>query len=123
MENPTLCSTDIIPIINEAWILSFARVQNNKKAISKRGWGPMNRNLLLNKNLLQTMTEPDRELFKLSLGQPLKFSMIGSYDLIILMNLDVKLERRHSKRSKKSGKLNKRSYSRLGRRKKLNMSP
>jgi len=70
MENPTLCSTDIIPIINEAWTLSFARVQNNKKAISERGWGPLNRNLLLYKELLQTMTKADRETFKLPLNRP-----------------------------------------------------
>ena len=80
MENPTLCSTDIVPIINEAWTLSFARVQNNKKAISERGWGPLNRNLLLYKELLQTMTEADRETFKLPLSRPPE-ALASSIDL------------------------------------------
>ena len=70
IDNPTLCSTDIIPMINEAWTLSFARVQNNRKAISKRGWGSLNGNLLLYKELLPTMTKPDRESFKLQLSRP-----------------------------------------------------
>ena len=70
IDNPTLCSTDLIPMINEAWTLSFARVQNNKKAISERGWCPLNRNLLLYKELLQIMTEADRETFKLPLSRP-----------------------------------------------------
>ena len=41
-----------------------------KKAISEQGWGPLNRNLLLSKELLLTMTEADRETFKLPLNRP-----------------------------------------------------
>ena len=70
IQNPTLCSTDIVPLINEAWSKSFARVNNNKKAISKRGWGPLNRNLLLYKELLYTMTLSDSESFNLPLNRP-----------------------------------------------------
>ena len=69
IDNPTLSSTDIIPIVNEAWSLSFARVYNNTKAISERGWGPLNRNLLTYKELLQTMTKIDRDSFKLPLSR------------------------------------------------------
>ena len=70
IDNPTLCSTDIIVITNEACTLSFARVQNNRKAISKQGWDSLNRNLLLHKELLSTTTKPDRESFKLPLSRP-----------------------------------------------------
>ena len=37
MSNPSLCSTDIMTLVNEAWELSFERVELNKKAISERG--------------------------------------------------------------------------------------
>ena len=59
----SLCSTDIIPLVNIAWELSFARVNLNKKAIAERGWGPLNRNLLLYKEIQDTMTKSEREFF------------------------------------------------------------
>ncbi len=46
---------DIIPLVNEAWKVSFARVGDNLKAISERGWGPLNRNLLLYKDIQNSM--------------------------------------------------------------------
>ena len=70
IQNPTLCSTDIVPLINEAWSKSFTRVNNNKKAISECGWGPLNRNLLLHKELHYTMTQSDREALNLPLNRP-----------------------------------------------------
>ena len=48
--------TDMMPIINDAWKKSFARVNMNKNAISDRGWNPLNRALLLNDELRATMT-------------------------------------------------------------------
>ena len=33
----TLLPTDLMPLINKAWVKSFARVDKNKKAIAERG--------------------------------------------------------------------------------------
>ena len=43
-------------IVNYAWESFVAQVETNKVAIAKRGWFPMNRNLLLNAQLRSTMT-------------------------------------------------------------------
>jgi len=32
--------TDIVGLVSKAWKLSFARVNNNQKAVASRGWGP-----------------------------------------------------------------------------------
>jgi hypothetical protein len=37
---------DIVSIIDNAWRQSFARVQSNKRAISRCGWHPLNRALV-----------------------------------------------------------------------------
>jgi len=47
-------------MINYAWDLSFKRVEPNKIAISERGWGPLNRNLMLDKQLRSTMTAAEK---------------------------------------------------------------
>ena len=52
-------ATDLMPIINEAWRKSFARVRKNKNAIWGRGWNPPNRALLLNNELCATMTRKE----------------------------------------------------------------
>jgi hypothetical protein len=46
--------SDIVPIVNNAWKQSFARVGPNKRAISRRGWQPLNRGLLQNPEVLKT---------------------------------------------------------------------
>jgi hypothetical protein len=46
-----LTGEDIIPLVNIAWRRSFANVGTNKKAIATRGWNPLNRNLLLHKEI------------------------------------------------------------------------
>ena len=38
--------SDIIPIVNYAWAISFNNVPTNKKAIRDRGWDPLNKILL-----------------------------------------------------------------------------
>jgi len=53
-------TTDIMLMINYAWDLSFKRVEPNKIAISERGWGPLNRNLMLDKQLRSTMTAAEK---------------------------------------------------------------
>jgi hypothetical protein len=50
--NQSLLVTDIVPIVKTAFSKSFANVQNTKKAIAERGWGPaLNYRLLLDKSL------------------------------------------------------------------------
>jgi len=55
-EDSSLRSTDLMPLINFVWANSFARVEQNKKAIVDRGWNPLNYNLLTNSELRATMT-------------------------------------------------------------------
>jgi hypothetical protein len=45
---------DITYIVRQAWASSFARIDNNKKAIAERGWGPMNFNCLLHPEIEAT---------------------------------------------------------------------
>ena len=47
--------SDIVPIVNNAWKQSFARVPSNQRAISRRGWQPLNRGLLKNQEVLKTL--------------------------------------------------------------------
>jgi hypothetical protein len=51
--NIPICLTgeDIVPLINAAWDKSFGNVKTNKKAIAVRGWNPLNKNLLLHKEI------------------------------------------------------------------------
>uniref|UniRef100_A0A7S4UP82 Uncharacterized protein n=1 Tax=Paramoeba aestuarina TaxID=180227 RepID=A0A7S4UP82_9EUKA len=51
---PIIQKTDIIPLINLAWDQSFAKVRSNRKAISDRGWNPLNRALLTHPVILKT---------------------------------------------------------------------
>jgi hypothetical protein len=49
-----LTGEDIVPLVNYAWDTTFANVRTNKKAIAVRGWNPLNRNLLLDKEICTT---------------------------------------------------------------------
>jgi hypothetical protein len=49
--------TNIMVIVNDAWVQSFVRVNTNKKALAKRGWFPYNHILLDHPDLRTTMTE------------------------------------------------------------------
>ena len=60
MINPTIEPWDIINIVNTAWDESFGRVTTNKKAISERGWGPFNRNLMTYTIIRATITEEEK---------------------------------------------------------------
>ena len=62
LKNPSIQPTDLMPLINDAWKASFARIDKNKKAICDRGWYPYNRMLLLGKKLRETMTTEDKVL-------------------------------------------------------------
>ena len=56
LQNEGIVDTDLMPLINQAWDKSFARVEKNKNAISDRGWNPLNKCLLLDQTLRSTMT-------------------------------------------------------------------
>ena len=56
---PTIEPYKIIVLINLAWQRSFGRPVSNRKAIAERGWGPLNRCLLLDKAIRGTMTDEE----------------------------------------------------------------
>ena len=56
-----LVPTDIIPMVNKAWDVSFGCEIANKKAVCDRGWFPYNRNLLNNEDLRMKMTKEDKK--------------------------------------------------------------
>ena len=51
MNNTNLNKSVVIPIVNYCWDRSFARVDTNRKAITQRGWNPLNYALLDSPNL------------------------------------------------------------------------
>lgn len=59
-QDSSLRPTDLMPLINIAWERSFARVEQNKRAIVERGWNPLNYNLLTNSELRATMTVAEK---------------------------------------------------------------
>ena len=59
MDVPSIQSSDIMPIINYAWDQSFVRIDESKKAISDRGWAPLNYNLLTHEQIIPTMTKSE----------------------------------------------------------------
>jgi hypothetical protein len=61
MTDVDLVPTDIIPLVNYAWECSFCKVESNKRAICDCGWYPLNRCLLLEPVLRETMTQKDIE--------------------------------------------------------------
>ena len=65
MDKPELVATDIIPMVNYAWSQSFVRVEKNLKAITDRGWNPLNYALLTDKQIQATMTELESKSFAL----------------------------------------------------------
>mmetsp|Transcript_19133 Transcript_19133/g.27550 ORF Transcript_19133/g.27550 Transcript_19133/m.27550 type:complete len:177 (-) Transcript_19133:603-1133(-) len=70
--SPALLKTDIIPIINLAWNQSFSRIDSNKKAISDRGWNPLNRALLKDPAIMKTrvLVQNDNQQAKSRLDPP-----------------------------------------------------
>jgi hypothetical protein len=57
MTSIKLRKTDIIPMIMSAYHKSFGHTPNNKKAIAKRGWNPLNRACLLNAEVMDKKGE------------------------------------------------------------------
>ena len=60
LQNDGIIDTDLMPLINEAWEKSFARVDKNRNAIADRGWNPLNKALLLDPTLRSTMTANEK---------------------------------------------------------------
>jgi hypothetical protein len=46
--------SDVVKLVKEAWHVSFAREETNRKAVLQRGWGPraLNYNVLLHPEIL-----------------------------------------------------------------------
>ena len=59
-----LLTTDIIPLINKAWGKSFSELESNKKSIAECGWFPYNQNILMHKQICDTMTMKEIETDK-----------------------------------------------------------
>ena len=81
MPRLTIEVQEIMILVNYAWEESFARAETNKTAIAERGWFPLNRCLLLDKQLRSTMTvkEHEEEAIK---GILLPFIASDSYAVI-----------------------------------------
>jgi hypothetical protein len=54
--------TDIIPLVNYAYPLSFGIIERGKKATLFRGWGPLNYYLLQNPDILSTKAKSAEEI-------------------------------------------------------------
>ena len=57
----TIPPHEIVPMVNYAWAHSFARYAKNKKAISDRGWNPLNCILLTDGVIMRSMTAQEKE--------------------------------------------------------------
>ena len=110
IDSPAILPTDIIPIVNYAWERSFVKVDNNKKAITARGWGPLNYNLLINSQIQPTTSNSEmihrRSLLKIQLDSSFAnqqssttsdtLVMINSSSLSDLTNDDLVMNYIHS---------------------------
>jgi hypothetical protein len=47
--------TDIVPLVSLSWFKSFGLIENAQKAISQRGWGPLNFVLLDHPDVRSTL--------------------------------------------------------------------
>ena len=56
-QNIHLTRTDIVPLVNVTWHQAFGDIEGNCKAMTERGWGPFNKNLLLHPLIRSNMTE------------------------------------------------------------------
>ena len=59
-----MINADNIPLVNRARNASFVQIDKNKKAIAEQGWGELNQNLLLYKEILNIMTKEDTLTFE-----------------------------------------------------------
>jgi hypothetical protein len=53
-----------VKLVKEAWKVSFARVEMNRKAVLHRGWGPkaLNMNVLKNPEIMATVPNVSKDL-------------------------------------------------------------
>jgi hypothetical protein len=59
-----------VKLVKEAWKVSFARVEMNRKAVLHRGWGPkaLNMNVLKNPEIMATVPNVSKDLMGRSQG-------------------------------------------------------
>ena len=60
LQNDGMIDTDLMPLINEVWEKIFAQVDKNWNTIADRGWNPLNKALLLDPILRNTMTSNEK---------------------------------------------------------------
>ena len=78
MPRRTIEVTEIMILINYAWSVSFTKISSNKKAISERGWNPLNQNIFLDTAVRVTMTKLEIETEKES-GILIPYTLTGNY--------------------------------------------
>jgi hypothetical protein len=49
--------TNVIPLVNKAWAMSFGDAMKGHKALADRGWNPLNRSLLATESVLKTTSQ------------------------------------------------------------------
>ena len=59
IDSPSILPTDIMHIVNYLRGRSFTKIQNNKMAITTRGWGPLSYNLLTNSQIQPVRTKSE----------------------------------------------------------------
>jgi len=83
---------DVVLLVHKAWVVSFARVDPNKKAIAERVWGPLNYALLdnpeLNKNANKQRIVQAYEQLNLTGDVPTDINGLNTEDEISCMLLD-----------------------------------
>lgn len=94
---PTITKTDVIPLVNRCWAASFARTENNKKAIADRGWGPLNFAQLANPEIIATKPKgennDDDDNINFGSNQPLTLEQLNTGEAPVLKQFDRFLQR------------------------------
>ena len=92
---------NIMIIVNYAWSVSFANISYNKKDIAKRGWRPLNCNIVLDTAVRVNMTKTDIETEKKS-GIVIPYNLTDNYVELdeLLPTLDIQYLSRNTTLSK-----------------------
>ena len=78
MSRLTIEVTEIMILGKYVWSVSFNKVPSNKKAITERGWNPLNWNIILDTAVRATMTKVEIESEKES-GIVIPYTLTASY--------------------------------------------
>ena len=80
----TIEKVDVVYLVHQAWLESFARIKSNKKAIADRGWNPLIYNCLLHPEILATKYqhhEPASKNNEQSATSPTSIAIIDKLNL------------------------------------------